>query len=68
MTTGRIAGVLRRLPDGLSEIYTHPGTAGGFPGHAPGYRYADELAALTSPEVIAASRRGDIVLGGYSDF
>ena len=68
MTEPRIAGVLQRLPDGLSELYTHPGTAGGFPGHAPGYRYADELAALTSPEVIAAAKRGDIALGGYGDF
>jgi chitin disaccharide deacetylase len=68
MTTARVEGVLKNLPDGLSEIYTHPGTAGGFPGHAPGYRYADELAALTSPEVITAARRGDIALGGYGDF
>jgi len=67
MIASRIAGVLQRLPEGLSEIYTHPGTAGGFPGHAPGYRYADELAALTSPEVIAATKRGDIALGGYCD-
>lgn len=68
MTAPRVAGVLQRLPDGLSELYTHPATAGGFPGHAPGYRYADELAALTSPEVIAVAKRGNIVLGGYSDF
>lgn len=68
MTAPRVAGVLQRLPDGLSEIYTHPATAGGFPGHAPGYRYADELAALIAPEVNAAVRRGDIALGGYSDF
>jgi hopanoid biosynthesis associated protein HpnK len=68
MTAPRIAGVLQRVPDGLSELYTHPATAGGFPGHAPGYRYADELAALTSPEVIVAAKRADIALGGYSDF
>jgi chitin disaccharide deacetylase len=68
MTAPRVAGVLKNLPDGLSEIYTHPATAGGFPGHAPGYRYADELAALTSPEVVAAAKRGGIALGGYSDF
>lgn len=68
MTAPRVEGLLRRLPEGLTEIYTHPGTDGGFPGHAPGYRYADELAALTSPGAIAAARRGDIALGGYSDF
>jgi hopanoid biosynthesis associated protein HpnK len=67
MTAARVEGVLQRLPEGLSEIYAHPATAGGFAGHAPGYRYADELAALTAPEVIAAARRGDIALGGYSD-
>jgi hypothetical protein len=68
MTEPRVEGVVKRLPEGLSEIYTHPGTAGGFAGHAPGYRYAEELAALTSPAVAAAVKRGDIALGGYSDF
>jgi chitin disaccharide deacetylase len=68
MTAARVGGVLQRLPEGLSEIYAHPATAGGFAGHAPGYRYADELAALTAPAVIATTRRGDIALGGYSDF
>ena len=68
MTAPRVEGVLKRLPEGLSEIYTHPATAGGFAGHAPGYRYAEELAALTAPEVVAAARRGDVALGGYSDF
>ncbi len=68
LTAARVAGVLQRLPEGLSEIYAHPGTAGGFAGHAPGYRYADELAALTAPEVIAAARLSDVALGGYSDF
>ena len=68
MTASRLEGVLRVLPEGLSELYTHPGTGGGFAGHAPGYRYADELAALTSPEAIALIKRGDIALGGYADF
>ena len=68
MTAPRVAGLLQRLPEGLSEIYTHPGTAGGFPGQAPGYRYVDELAALTGSEVITAARRHDLTLGGYSDF
>jgi len=68
MTAPRVEGVLRGLPAGLSELYTHPGTAGGFAGQAPGYRYADELAALTSPEAVALTKRADITLGGYSDF
>lgn len=68
MTAPRFAGLLDRLPEGWTEIYTHPATRDDFEGHAPGYRYADELAALTSAAVIAAARRSDIKLGGYSDF
>ncbi len=47
MTAERLAALLPLLPDGLVEIYTHPATRDDFPGHAPGYRYADELKALT---------------------
>lgn len=54
MTTARVAALAARLPEGTSEIYFHPATDDRFPGHAPGYRYADELAALTAPEVKAA--------------
>jgi hypothetical protein len=46
----------------------HPATSDRFEGHAPGYRYADELAALMAPAAIAAARRTDVVLGGYGDF
>jgi chitin disaccharide deacetylase len=65
MTSGRIASLLRRLPAGVVEIYTHPATANAFAGHAPGYRYTDELAALTDPECIAAARRSGYSLGGF---
>jgi hopanoid biosynthesis associated protein HpnK len=68
MTAPRLAGLLQHLPAGRSEIYLHPATRDDFDGHAAGYRYADELAALLSPEVIAAARRPDVVLGGYADF
>jgi hopanoid biosynthesis associated protein HpnK len=68
MTQARLCGLLDRLSDGCTEIYTHPATAGGFAGHAPGYRYADELAALMARSAIAAARRPDVTLGGYSDF
>ncbi|MGL4312830.1 MAG: hopanoid biosynthesis-associated protein HpnK [Sphingomonas sp.] len=54
MTTDRVAALARRLPDGVSEIYFHPATRDTFPGHAPNYGYAAELAALTAPEVKAA--------------
>lgn len=68
MTAARVAGLIEHLPEGQSEIYLHPATRDDFAGHAPGYRYADELAALVSPEAIAAARRPGIRLGGFSDF
>lgn len=68
MTASRIAGLLAHLPDGLTELYTHPATADGFPGSAPGYRYADELAALTSPQARAALTASGARLGGFADF
>lgn len=66
MTEDRLLGLLKNLPRGVSEIYLHPATVGGFKGAAPGYRYPEELAALCSPAVIeAASGRRR---GGFSDF
>jgi hypothetical protein len=56
MTASRIAGLLKHLPPGRTEIYAHPAESGAFEGAAPGYRYADELAALLDPEVIEAAR------------
>ncbi len=52
MTEERVAGLLDRLPDGTTEIYTHPALDGAYPGAAPGYRYRDELDALVSPRVV----------------
>ena len=63
-TADRLAAVLTRLPPGVTEIYLHPATTGGFPGAAPGYRYAEELAALTDPRVRAAAAR--YATGGYT--
>ncbi len=68
MTEPRFCGLLRHLSEGCTEIYMHPATSGGFAGHAPGYRYADEFAALTAPSAIATARRRNVALGGYSDF
>jgi hypothetical protein len=68
MTPPRLVQVLERLPDGPTEIYLHPATANEFPEHAPGYRYTEELAALTAPAVVAAARRSGVRLGGYADF
>jgi hopanoid biosynthesis associated protein HpnK len=67
MTEPRIAGLLANLPDGLSEIYTHPATSNEFAGAVPGYRYADELAALTAPAVSDAVKTQGIRLTSYSD-
>jgi hopanoid biosynthesis associated protein HpnK len=68
MTAERVAGLIRNCPDGLIEIYAHPATGGAFAGSAPGYRYADELAALTSPDAREAVRAAKARLGGYADF
>ncbi len=67
MTTERVAGLIDRLPEGVTEIYTHPATDGDYPGAAPGYRYAEELAALVAPQVKDAVSRGRVALGGYAD-
>jgi len=68
MTETRFCALLGRLSEGCTEIYMHPATSDRFAGHAPGYRYAEELAALMAPSAIAAARRPDVALGGYSDF
>jgi chitin disaccharide deacetylase len=67
MTGERVAAVLARLPPGTTEIYTHPATAGGFAGAAPGYRYADELDGLQSQVVLAAAEDSRALRGGFSD-
>src|SRR6185437_818974 len=67
MTAERLSGLIRHLPEGLSEIYLHPAT-GSYPGSAPDYRYRDELAALLSAEAAAACRDTAVQLGGFQDF
>ncbi len=67
MTTERIANLIDRLPGGVTEIYTHPATDGDYPGAAPGYLYAEELAALVAPRVKIAVAGGGVTLGGYVD-
>ena len=68
MTAPRLRGLIEKLPPGLSEIYLHPATHGGFEGSASGYRYKDEFAALIAPEVISAATPADISRGGFTDF
>ena len=67
MTLSRLRGLIENLPDGLTEIYMHPAT-GPYPGSAPDYAYAEELAALTDPDMPALIARRDIRLGGFRDF
>src|ERR1700712_2182338 len=68
MIPARVAALLAELPNGLTELYTHPATAGGFAGEAPGYAYAAERAALIAPEARAAVVSPGVVSGGFSDF
>jgi hopanoid biosynthesis associated protein HpnK len=67
MTGARLSGLIEHLPDGLSEIYLHPAT-GPYPGSAPGYQYAGELAALTDPQLPARLAARGIKTGGFADF
>ncbi len=67
MTATRLAAVVGRLPAGVVEIYLHPAERDTFAGAAPGYRYAEEFAALCDAGCIAAVRRSGYMLGGYAD-
>jgi len=67
MTAKRLAAIIGRLPAGVVEIYLHPAERNTFAGAAPGYRYAEEFAALCDSECVAAVRRSGYALGGYAD-
>jgi len=67
MTSSRVAGLIERLPEGTSEIYFHPAVRDDFSGHAHGYRYAEEFAALTDPLVLAALRERGVRLAKLGD-
>lgn len=67
MTLPRLAGLIEHLPEGLSEIYMHPAT-GPYPGSAPGYQYASELAALTDPSLPSLLAARGVRTGGFGDF
>jgi hopanoid biosynthesis associated protein HpnK len=63
-TADRLAALLPRLPAGSTEIYLHPAARDGFAGGAPGYRHAEELAALLDPRARAACAA--LASGGYA--
>ncbi|HKN31067.1 MAG TPA: hopanoid biosynthesis-associated protein HpnK [Roseiarcus sp.] len=67
MTRERLRLLLENLPCGFWEIYLHPATRNVFPGHAPGYRYVEELGALLDPTNAEALRRSGRRLCGYGD-
>ena len=64
-----LLAALDSLRPGVTEIYLHPATVSGsaIAPSMPGYRHADELAALLSPKVRAAVERLGIPRGGYAD-
>ena len=68
MTEQRVTGLLKHLPIGVTEIYFHPATSCAFAGAANGYRYTDELAALTAPGVKDLLRTTGAKSGGFADF
>src|SRR5438876_1082228 len=68
LSAERIAGILRHLPDGLTEIYFHLATADSFAGAAHGYRYRDELAALMAPDIKKLVQATGAQAGGFLDF
>lgn len=67
LTPPRLLALLERLPPGLTEIYAHP-ALGPYRGSAPGYLYAEELAALTDPLAKEAIQRNGIAAGRFADF
>jgi hopanoid biosynthesis associated protein HpnK len=66
MTRSRLAGLIAHLPDGVTEIYTHPATSPGFAGAAPGYLYEEEFEALTSPDVRRLFESAGVASGGFA--
>ena len=67
MTRSRLAGLIAHLPEGVTEIYTHPATSSGFAGSAPGYAYEEELEALTSPDLRGQIEAAGIDSGGFAE-
>jgi hopanoid biosynthesis associated protein HpnK len=67
MTENRIAGLIRNLSPGCTEVYAHPATSADFDSAAKGYAYAEELAALLSPRCREAVLESAATVGGYAD-
>lgn len=72
MNEQQLLQILAALPPGITEIYLHPATCSGseIAGSMTGYRHAEELAALISPQVhaaVAAIAADGVLSGGYRD-
>jgi hopanoid biosynthesis associated protein HpnK len=69
MTAERVAAVLPRVPDGVSEMYFHPATSrtAALRRAMPDYRHEAELAALVSAAAIREIAAARIELISYSD-
>jgi hopanoid biosynthesis associated protein HpnK len=69
MVEERILALLPHLPPGVTELYCHPavGTTPALAAAMPGYRHADELAALLSPAVRQRIAELGISVVGYGD-
>jgi hopanoid biosynthesis associated protein HpnK len=69
MDEKRLLRLLPFLPEGVSEIYFHPATrqTPALAAAMPGYRHADELAALLSPAVRRQVEMLGLTLTSYSD-
>ena len=68
LDTQRLRGLIANLPAGLSEIYCHPATDDRYPGHAPGYAYRAELAALMDGQAADMIAQAGIKRGRFADF
>ena len=66
-TAQRMREALGNLPAGLTEIYTHPATCDTWPGSAPGYAYAAELAALTDPHAKTLLVASGVATGSFAE-
>jgi hopanoid biosynthesis associated protein HpnK len=70
MVEERLLGLLAHLPEGVNEIYLHPGAerTPALVAAMPGYRHREELAALLSRSLGDRIAELGIRLGSYSDF
>jgi hopanoid biosynthesis associated protein HpnK len=67
MDEGVLLDMLRKLPNGLSELYLHPAIHGRLTAGMADYRHADELAALLSPRVRSAIEGCCLLCHGFCD-